>query len=210
MENNTLEKKLKDGGILWKHNGDPKKPHALLTSGLHADTFNNGSKLVENPRMVSEIAFRIIEKLMKHKNYQAPDWVMGPAFGAITLGHEIAHGLNKKFAFTEPVQIKGKKTQVLKRFEIKAGEKVLVIEDAISTGSSILKTIEVLENIGVEIIPCIASVVNWSGSRKLKDRHIISLFSAQPKIWTPELCPLCKGGSKVLRPKVNWEKFIEN
>ena len=147
---------------------------------------------------------------MKHKSYQAPDWVIGPAFGAITLGHEIAHGLNKKFAFTEPVQIKGKKMQVLKRFEIEAGEKVLVVEDAISTGGSILKTIEVLENIGVEIIPCVASVVNWSGRDKLGNRDIISLFSAQPKRWTPESCPLCKGGSEALRPKANWKKFVEN
>ncbi len=202
-------KKLKEMGILWQHNGDCSKPHALWTSGRHANTFNNGSKLVENPKMLEEIAGGIIKNIQEQLKEEKPDWVIGPAFGAVTIGHEVARQLGTKFAFTEPVEKNGEKMQILKRFSINPGEKVLVVEDAISTGGSISKTIDVLEEVGADILPYVATVVNWSGSDNLGDRKIFALFSDKPKSWTPEECELCKCGSKPLRPKANWHKFIK-
>lgn len=202
-------KKLKEMEILWQHNGDYTKPHALWTSGRHADTFNNGSKLVENPVMLAEVAAGMIDNLKHHTGNQLPDWIIGPAFGAVTIGHEVARQLGTKFAFTEPVQVDGKKMQVLKRFDIGKGDKVLVVEDAISTGGSMLKTIDVLEEIGADVLPYVATVVNWSGSDKLGEREVTALFSGSPKSWEADECPLCKGGSEALRPKANWNKFIK-
>ena len=199
--------KLKKMGILWQHDGDCNKPHALWTSGRHANTFNNGSKLVENPKMLEEVAAGIIQNIQQQFKGEKPDWVVGPAFGAVTLGHEVARQLETKFAFTEPVEKDGEKMQILKRFSIGPGEKVLVVEDAISTGGSILKTIDVLEKVGADILPYVATVVNWSGDDKLKERKILALFSDKPKSWTAEECELCKCGSKPLRPKANWHKF---
>ncbi len=199
--------KLKEMGILWQHDGDCNKPHALWTSGRHANTFNNGSKLVENPKMLEQVSAGIIKNIQEQIKNEKPDWVVGPAFGAVTIGHEVARQLETKFAFTEPVEENGEKMQVLKRFSIHPGEKVLVVEDAISTGGSMLKTIDVLEKIGAEILPYVATVVNWSGSDKLKERRIFALFSDKPKSWTSEECELCKCGSEPLRPKANWHKF---
>lgn len=207
MENKNWGNKLKEMGILWQHDGDCEKPHALWTSGKHADTFNNGSKLIENPRLLAEVATGIIENIKEQIGDKKPDWVVGPAFGAITIGHEVAKQLGIKFAFTEPVEINGEKMQVLKRFDIKAGEKVLVVEDAVSTGGSMVKTINVLEEINTEVLPYVATVVNWSGNDKLGERKIFSLFVDVPKSWSAEECELCKCGSEALRPKANWDKF---
>ncbi len=211
MRNNNWGDRLKEMGILWQHDGDCQKPHALWTSGRHANTFNNGSKLVEEPTLLAEVAEGIIEKITSHSEYQKPNWVLGPAFGAVTLGHEIAKQLKTKFAFTEPVQTEKGKEQVLKRFEIGAGETVLVVEDAISTGGSMLKSIAVLEELGAEVLPYVASIVNWSGKDNLEGRKIFALFSDKPKSWeSAEECPLCQCGSDALRPKANWDKFVKN
>ncbi len=202
--------KLKEMGVLWQHDGDPAKPHALWTSGRHADTFNNGSKLVENPIMLAEVAEGMIENLKNLMGGNKPDWVVGPAFGAITIGHEVSRQLGTKFAFTEPVYTDEGKMQVLKRFDIPKGAKVLVVEDAISTGGSIKKTIDVLENLGIEVLPIVGTIVNWSGSDTFANKKVCSLFSAQPSSWKPEDCPLCKAGSEALRPKANWDKFSDS
>ena len=201
--------KLKDMEILWQHDGDCNKPHALWTSGRHANTFNNGSKLIENPRLLEEVARGIVKNLEDNNKTEKPDWVVGPAFGAVTIGHEVARQLGTKFAFTEPVQTEDGKMQILKRFDIKPGETVLVVEDALSTGGSMLKTINVLEKVGAEIFPYVATVVNWSGNDKLGMRQIIALYSDTPKSYLAEECPLCKCGSEALRPKANWNKFIK-
>ena len=199
--------RLKEMDILWQHDGSPAMPHALWTSGRHANTFNNGSKLVENPSIMMQVAEGLIDKMKDDLSIVKPDWVVGPAFGAVTIAYEIAKQLGVKFAFTEPVQTESGKEQVLKRFDIKKDEKVLVVEDAITTGGSILKTIKVLEDRDVTVLSFVASVVNWSGSDKLEERKINSLFSASPKSWIESECELCKLGSEAFRPKANWSKF---
>ncbi len=201
--------KLKEMGILWQHDGDCDKPHALWTSGLHANTFNNGSKLLEDPNLLVEVVAGMIENLEKYMQDTKPDWVIGPAMGAVTIGHEMARQLGTKFAFTEPVQVNGEKMQVLKRFDIPEGATALVVEDAVSTGGSMVKTIDVLENIGVNVLPFVGTIVNWSGSGKLGERNIAALFSAAPRKWQSEDCELCKCGSEALRPKANWDKFTK-
>lgn len=199
--------KLKEMWILWQHDWDCKKPHALRTSGLHADTFNNWSKLVENPRLLSEVVVWIIENIKDELDKEKPDWVLGPAFWAVTIGHELARQVDTKFAFTEPKETPEWKMQVLKRFDIKPWDTVLVVEDAVSTWWSMLKSIKVLEELWANILPYVATIVNWSGSDKLWDRKIYSLYSSTPKTWQKEDCELCKCGSEALRPKANWEKF---
>jgi len=200
--------KLKEMGILWQYSGDPTKPHALWTSGLHADTFNNGSKLLEDPKLLEEVTAGMIGVLSEEFQANKPDWVVGPAMGAVTIGHEIARQLGTKFAFTEPVHTEEGKMQVLKRFDISDGAKALVVEDALSTGGSIKKTIAVLESAGVEVLPFVATIVNWSGSDEIDGRKVYSLFADTPKKWQPEECELCKAGSEALRPKANWDKFV--
>ncbi len=203
--------RLKEMGILWQYSGKEDEPHALWTSGLHADTFNNGSKLLENPALLQEVITGLIEKLQTNPKYKKPDWVVGPAMGAVVIAYELARKLGVKFAFTEPEQTSEGKMQILKRFEIPSDESVLVVEDAISTGGSIMKTIKTLEKNKIDILPIVASVVNWSGENEVENKYeIISLVSDIPRRWPPESCELCAEGSTALRPKANWDAFTEN
>ncbi len=95
----------------------------------------------------------------------------------------------------------------LARFEVKPGQKVLVVEDTISTGGSTLKTIEGIEKSGVpveNILPYIVCLVNRSGSSKLGGRDIRALLTLNITNWKAEDCPYCKAGSQVVRPKADW------
>jgi len=97
------------------------------------------------------------------------DWVIGSAFGAVTLSYAIAAQLRAKAGFTE----KDGEGMKLSRFEVGPNEKVLVVEDTISTGGSTLKTIEGLGKAGVKpenILPVIICLVNRSGSDQLAGR----------------------------------------
>lgn len=199
--------KLKEMWILWQHDGDCSKPHALLTSGKHSDAFNNGSKLVESPIMLSLVVNWMMENIDWLVEKEKPIWVVWPAFWAITIWHELARQLNTKFAFTEPVQTPEGKMQVLKRFDIKAWDTVLVVEDAITTWWSIVKTINALEEAWAIVLPYVATIVNWSWSDKLWDRQIHALFDWKMNIWENDNCELCKCGSEAMRPKANRDKF---
>lgn len=211
-EQSVWESKLRTVGALWWHDGDMRKPHALLTSGKHSDGYSNGAKLVEQPRALAEIVAGMIESAKPFLNGETPDVVMGPAMGAITIGHEWARQLGTKFAFTEPVATATdtKKDQVLKRFEIPAGAKVLVVEDMVTTGGSIQKSIDTLRDAGAMVYPFVPIIVDRSHGKPeaLEDgREIIPLVSVDVNVWEAEECPLCKAGSEALRPKQNWTAF---
>ena len=208
------EEKLKSVEALWWHDGDPEHPHALLTSGKHCDGYCNGAKLVEQPAILAEVVAGMIENTKEHLNEEVPDVIIGPAMGAITIGHEWARQLNTRFAFTEPVLTKTdtKKGQELKRFEIPRGANVLVVEDMVTTGGSIQKTIDTLVNLNVQVYPFVPVIVDRSkGNPKALDSQysVVPLVSVNVTVWEPDACELCMSGSEALRPKANWEKLTK-
>lgn len=188
-------------GAIWMHDGDPNHPHALLTSGLHSDGFVNCTMVTQHPAILqSAVSDGLNDQLSDLK----AEWVIGSAFGAITLAHAIAYHLGARAGFTE----KDGDLMKLSRFEIPPSDRVLVVEDTISTGGSTKKTIEGIKASGVpdsEILPYIVSLVNRSGSDELAGRKIRALITLNIHAWTPADCPLCKAGSQAIRPKGNWQ-----
>ena len=192
---------FQEQGAIWIHDGKAQRPHALLTSGLHSDGFVNCSLVTQNAGLLESIvngadglAPRLIDK---------PDWVIGSALGAVTFAYAVALKVGANAGFTE----KEGDVMKLSRFEVKPGEKVLVVEDTISTGGSTLKTIEGIQKAGVpaaNILPYIVCLVNRSGSATLGGRELRALLTLDIHNWKPEECPLCKISSQVVRPKANW------
>jgi orotate phosphoribosyltransferase len=192
-------------GAIWVHHGNAARPHALLTSGLHSNGFVNCSRVTEDPRLLTEIvaapdglAARLTDKV---------DWVIGSALGAVTFSYAVAHFLGAKSGFTE----KDGEAMKLARFDVRPGEKVLIVEDTISTGGSTLKTIEGVRAAGVpeaSILPSIVCLVNRSGSPTLNGRELRAALTLNIHNWTEAECPLCKNGSKAVRPKSNWAALV--
>ncbi len=206
MEINWSEK-LASAEALWRLNAEAAGAHAELTSGKHSDGYMNCAKIVRDPQLVAEVAAGIIANLEKESAYQKPDWVVGPAYGAVTFAHEVARQLDTKFGFTEVEYTDEGKMQVLKRFDIGSNETVLVIEDITTTGGSALKTINVLKEQGITVLPLVGLILNWSGQSEIEGNKIVSLIEAKMNVYDPDECPLCKEGREAVRPKANWEKL---
>lgn len=207
-EDEWIEELTRLGGY-WKHDGNPKRPHALLTSGNHSDGFFNATKVIERPRLLAMACSDLLNKLLVHEN-MFPEKVIGSAFGAITIAHEFGRQLDILSGFTEPVEDEKGKKMVLKRFSVLPKTPVLVVEDVLTTGKTTRHTISELEARGAMVFEDIFVLVNRSGRYHLDGRRVISLVSCHMPIWTPKECPLCKEGSEAVRPKDNWDKLTAN
>jgi orotate phosphoribosyltransferase len=197
---------FQDHGAVWLHDGAPTRPHAVLTSGLHSNGFVNCTFVTQQPTLMQTI--------MSASDGLAPklppqvDWVIGSAMGAVTIAYAIALQTKARAGFTE----KDGEAMKLSRFQVAPGEKVLVVEDTISTGGSTLKTIEGIRASGVaeeNILPYIICLVNRSGSRTLGGRELRALIDIDIHSWQPAECPLCRAGSQAVRPKSHWRELTK-
>lgn len=192
-------------GAIWIHDGLKTRPHALLTSGLHSDGFVNCTYVTQQPRLLEQIVTGQ-DGLASLLPQTAVDWIIGSAYGAITLAYSVANQLDCRSGFTE----KDADGMKLSRFELDPASKVLVVEDTISTGGSTLKTIEAIHAAGIpdaNILPIIICLVNRSGHDLLGDREIRSLLRLNIHMWKPADCPLCHQGSQPVRPKSHWAEL---
>lgn len=209
---------FKELGALWIHDENPKRPHACLTSGNHSNGFFNGTLVIQDPNVLQNTCKDLVVKIQevqKELHFQ-PTWVIGPAFGAITIAHEVAKVLFVcRFGFTEPVVEDGEKKMILKRFSVE-DQDVLLVEDVMTTGSTTIKTAQAVKEKGGKIVPAIGVLVNRSGMEYLDcgegigKLKIVALIDKPMPMWTPEECPLCKEGSEAIRPKRNWDKLNAN
>jgi orotate phosphoribosyltransferase len=201
------QRTFQDRGAIWIHDGKPARPHALLTSGMHSDGFVNCTKIMQTPGLVTRILSESDGlKPQLPSTGEKVDWVIGSAAGAVTFAYAVAEVLNVNAGFTE----KDGEDMKLSRFEVAPHERVLVVEDTISTGGSTLKTIEGIKKAGVDdarILPYILCLVNRSGLAKLAGREIRSLLTPEIHMWKPEECPLCRAGSQAVRPKSHWQEL---
>lgn len=196
-------------GAIWVHSGNPKKPHALLTSGLHSDGFVNCTKVMQDPAFVSLFMSKDCTPSIADYLHGASSsgWVIGSAVGAVTFAYVVAEKLGYKAGYTE----KDGDSMKLARFEIGKDEKVLVVEDTITSGGTTLKTLEAIRKAGVpdeNVYPKIVCIVNRSGAPEIADKEICELLYLNIKTWEAGVCPLCAQGSIAVRPKSHWADLV--
>lgn len=201
-------------GALWHHDGNPKRPYALLTSGRISNFFFNGSKIIERPELVGKVAELMANMARYRLKGERPYAVVGPPMGAIILAHEVAWNLPPaRFWFTE--QDKKTGTQVLGRFAPESRDAmVLVVEDVITTGESARDTVKaVLDSGRVHgVYTFVLCIVNRSGKTTLPDgREIIPLMDFDAQSWERGHNPFTGGPELVepVRPKTNWDALTQ-
>lgn len=196
-----------DIGAFWMHDGNPRRPHALLTLGGHSNGFFNGSMVIRRPQMLSITCGNLVRK-KEGLHLPKVDMVIGSAHGATFIAYELARHIGCcEVGFTEPETINGEKQMLLKRFALEEGTVILVCEDVMTTGTTTRKTIASIEAAGGVVLDSILVLVNRSGMSELDGRQIVALVDRELPIWTPEECPLCKQGSEAIRPKGNWSRL---
>ena len=204
-------------GALWLHDGDPRRPHALLTSGKHSNGFFNSELVMEDSLLLDEASSDLVDLLLNDgMDVNAVDRVVGPAMGAITLAHDISRHIARRRgrsclrAYTEKeTELTNGKMMVFKRTTIHSTEGVLMVEDVLTTGGSVILTDTAVKVMCGYTQSVVAVLVNRSGLTCVGDKKIVALIDHYMPVWTPEGCPLCKEGSEAIRPKgtENWARL---
>ena len=166
--------------------------HFCLTSGLHSDTYFQCAKLYQYPPVVKTLAQELAKKL---KGLEF-DTVISPAIGAVIFGYEVAAATDKRNLFVER---KDGEMQLRRGYRLKKGERVLIVEDVITTARTIFETIEAISEYEIQVAG-VACIVDRSAGKLSDKLHITSLLQVDPITYTPEECPLCKLGIEITKP----------
>lgn len=164
----------------------------MLTSGLHSKVYLQCALVLQHPKVAAEFAESIAESF-KDQNIAA---VVSPAIGGIIIGHEVARALGARFMWTERQDV----AMVLRRgFSISPGEKVLVVEDVVTTGGSTRETVAVLQGLGANVIGA-ASIIDRSAGEANVGVPRTALATLNVPSVDPAKCELCKRGEQAIKP----------
>jgi len=168
--------------------------HFRLTSGLHSDRYLQCALVLQNPRQAKALGTALAARLRALGDQ--PDLVIAPALGGILVAHEVARALGVRGLFAERQD--GMLT-LRRGFRIEPGEKAYVVEDVVTTGGSTKETIEVVLKAGA-IVLAAGSLIDRSGGRTELGVPRVALAVLDVPAFSPEECPLCKTGSKAIKP----------
>ena len=161
--------------------------HFLLTSGLHSPRYVEKFNVLQKPVYTEKLCRAMAEKF-KDANIET---VVGPVTGGILLAHETGKALGTRAIFTE--RENGKMT-FRRGFTLHEGERVLIVEDVVSTGGSIREVIDVVKEHG-GIPVAVSMLVDRSGGKAtFGDVPSTALLHMDVQTYKPEECPLCKAG----------------
>ncbi|EEI87229.1 orotate phosphoribosyltransferase [Anaerococcus lactolyticus ATCC 51172] len=157
--------------------------HFILSSGKHSDKYVQCAKLIQNPKYCEEVA-KIIADKVKQAGIKV-DLCVGPAMGGIIIAYEVARALGVDAIFTE----RENNEMTLRRgFEIKEGQKVIIVEDVITTGKSSFETVDVIKAHGGDVV-ALTSIVNRSHEDEINGLPLISAVKIEVNAWDPDDLP---------------------
>lgn len=192
---------------VYKEAGAYLEGHFLLSSGNHSQFYLQSAKVLENPALAGRLANELFS-VIKNAGISFES-VCSPALGGILAGYELARAGNKRFIFTERVD--GQMT-LRRGFEVKKGEKFIICEDVITTGGSAVESAKIIESLGGEVVgyaalasrgfcKMVGGLENPAPNAKLpSDKPFFALGEFGFAMFTPDECPLCKNGSKAIKP----------
>jgi len=150
---------------IFKNSGALLEGHFVLTSGRHSASYFQCAKLLQYPKYLELFSNKIVD----HFKNNEIDLVMSPAVGGIVLGTEVGRLLKKRTVFAERVN---GKMAMRRGFEIKANEKVLIVEDVITTGGSVKEVMNLVKDFGGSIVGVGVIVDRSSGEVVLHDNQL--------------------------------------
>jgi len=174
--------------------GAIQKGHFKLTYGVHSDAYIQCAQVMQYPEFIHNLCSEL-GKRFKGTNI---DVIVGPAIGAIIMAHVMAMVLGPwvRAIFTE--RENGKMT-LRRSFEIKKGEKVLVVEDITTTGSSVREVINIVKSRQAEVVG-VGALIDRSGGKVDFGVRYEKLVTIKMNTYEPDDCPLCKNKIPITKP----------
>ncbi len=166
--------------------------HFRLTSGLHSPGYLQCALVLQHPAEAEACGAAIAERVRS----LGVQTVLSPALGGIVIGQEAGRALGVRAIFAE----RQEGALTLRRgFALAAGERVLVVEDVVTTGGSTRETIDVARAAGAVVVAA-ASIIDRSGGQQQLDVPYHALATIALPTYEPDGCPMCVAGQPVVKP----------
>lgn len=170
--------------------------HFRLSSGLHSPSYLQCALVLQHPAEAEALGRALAEALAARLGGVRPTAVLSPALGGLIIGHEVARALGVRAIFAE----RAEGVLTLRRgFDLGPADRVVIIEDVLTTGGSTRETMEVAKQRGAEVVAA-GAVINRSGSASPVDVAFAALAALTPPTYKPDACPLCEKGMPVTKP----------
>jgi orotate phosphoribosyltransferase len=181
---------------LYRRSGALLEGHFRLTSGLHSPGYLQCALVLQHPQHAEMLGRAIADRT---RDLRATV-VLSPALGGVVIGHEVARALGVRAIFAE----RQDGALTLRRgFVIAENDRVLVVEDVLTTGGSTRETMQVARAAGGQVVGA-ASIVDRSGHAGARVAELgvayVSLLSIDLPTYEPDKCPLCAQGLPVAKP----------
>jgi orotate phosphoribosyltransferase len=177
---------------LFRMSGAIKEGHFLLASGLHSPIYWEKFRILQYPGYTEQLC-RLIVQHFKHERIEL---VVGPTTGGIILAFETARQLGVRSVFAERMG----ETRIFRRdFDIGPDERILVVDDVLTTGTSVKETITAIRKLGGLVIG-IGVLVNRSAEQIDLGAPLFSCIQAPTTVYSPQECPLCGAHIPLTKP----------
>ena len=178
---------------LMVRSGALMRGHFKLTSGLHSDEYCQCAKVLEHPEMAEELGVMLADLYRD----EAVDVVVSPAIGGIVIGHEVARSLGVRALFAERTE---SGMEFRRGFRIEPGEKVLIIEDVVTTGGSVKEVAKAVAAAGGETVGFGFVMDRSRQPLDLPAQTRALIEGREMQVYQPDVCPLCEAGVPVDKP----------
>ena len=178
---------------LFRRCGGLLEGHFRLTSGLHSSGYLQCALVLQHPQHAAALGRAIADRTRDLR----PSVVLSPALGGVIIGHEVARALGGRALFAE----RQDGALTLRRgFVISETDRVLVVEDVLTTGGSTRETMQVAKAAGGHVVGA-AAIVDRSGRAGVRfDVPFAALLDVDLPTYEPSICPLCQQGLSVVKP----------
>ena len=175
--------------------------HFILSSGLHSPNYLQCALALQRPadavKFGSAIAERVVETACgSGQAFDYFDAVVSPAIGGLIIGFAVAQSLNVPFFWTER---ENGRMMLRRGFTVQENEKLLVVEDVITTGGSTRECVAVVESLGAKAVAA-ASIIDRSGGAADVGVPRIALLTLEVPTFEQANCPLCAKGDVAVKP----------
>jgi orotate phosphoribosyltransferase len=177
---------------LFRSQGALLDGHFKLSSGLHSSGYLQSALVLQHPPHAESIG-RALGALLAPLT---PTAVLSPALGGLIIGHEVARALGVRALFAERVE----GTLSLRRgFSLSSIDRVVIIEDVVTTGKSTRETMAVAQALGAPVVGA-GAIIDRSGGSADLGVPFHALATVNLPTYSPDACPLCAAGTAAVKP----------
>ena len=181
---------------IFEERGALLQGHFLLSSGLHSPRYLQCARVLMDPALATRFGALLADRLRPLLGERPPGAVVAPALGGVLVAHEVARALGCRGLFTE----RQDGAMTLRRgFALEATERVVVVEDVITTGGSTREVMSAVTARGAAVV-AVGSLVDRSGGAVDLGVPRRSLLELEVPTYPADACPLCADGSTPEKP----------